>query len=56
MIVILATLFGAVWGDLRARRARGNAKDRLQYAAVHAIAFAIVALFVTILIDRALRG
>ena len=56
MIVIVAIVLGAILGDLRARRARGNGKDRLQYAAVHAIAFAIVALFVTVLIDRALRG
>lgn len=56
MIVIVAIVLGAFLGDLRARRAQGNRKDRLQYAAVHAIAFAIVALFVTILLDRALRG
>ena len=42
--------------DARARRARGNRKDRLQYAAGHAIALAIPALFATILIDRAMRG
>ena len=56
MIVIVAIVLGAILGDLRARRARGNGKDRLQYAAVHAIAFAIAALFVTILLDRSLRG
>ena len=56
MIVIVAIVLGALLGDLRARRAQGNRKDRLQYAAVHALVFAIVALFVTILIDRALRG
>lgn len=56
MIVILAIVLGAFLGDLRARRAQGNRKDRLQYAAVHAIAFAILALFATILIDRSLRG
>ena len=56
MIVLAAILIGAVIGDLRARAAQGNRKDRLQYAAVHALVFAIVALFVTILLDRALRG
>ena len=40
MIVIVAVVLGALLGDLRARRAQGNRKDRLQYAAVHAIAFA----------------
>lgn len=56
MIVIVAILLGAFLGDVRARRAGGNRKDRLQYAAAHAVAFAIVALFVTIFIDRAMRG
>lgn len=56
MIVLIAILLGAVLGDVRARRARGNAKDRVQYALAHALAFAIPALFVTILLDRAMRG
>lgn len=56
MIVIIATVLGAALGDLRARRVQGNAKDRLQYAAAHALAFAILGLFLTILIDRSLRG
>jgi len=56
MIVIIAIILGALLGDLRARRAQGNAKDRLQYAAAHALAFAIIGLFATVIIDRALRG
>lgn len=56
MIVLAAILIGAILGDLRARRAHGNRKDRLQYAAAHAIAFAVLALFATVLIDRAMRG
>lgn len=56
MIVIVAILLGALLGDLRARRVQGNAKDRLQYAAAHALAFAIIGLFLTIIIDRSLRG
>ena len=56
MIVLIAILLGAVLGDLRARRAQGNVKDRIQYALAHALAFAIPAMFVTILLDRALRG
>jgi hypothetical protein len=56
MIVIVAIILGAMLGDFRARRAQGNRKDRLQYAAAHGIAFAILGLFVTILIERALRG
>lgn len=56
MIVIIAIVLGALLGDLRARRAQGNVKDRLQYAAAHALAFAILGLFATIFIDRAMRG
>ena len=56
MIVIAAILLGAFIGDRRAVRARGNRKDRLQYAAAHAIAFALPALLATVLLDRALRG
>ncbi|MDO5369103.1 hypothetical protein [Paracoccus sp. (in: a-proteobacteria)] len=56
MIVIIAIVLGALLGDLRARQARGNVKDRLQYAAAHALAFAILGLFATIFIDRAMRG
>lgn len=56
MIVLIAIVLGAWLGDVRARRARGNRKDRLQYAAAHALAFAILGLFATILLDRALRG
>lgn len=55
MIVIAAFVLGAILGDMRARRAGGNGKDRLQYAAAHAIAFAVMGLFATILIDRWLR-
>lgn len=56
MIVIVAILLGAYIGDTKARRAGGNRKDRLQYAAVHAIGFALLGLFATVLLDRALRG
>lgn len=56
MIVIIAIILGAFLGDLRARRAQGNLKDRLQYAAAHALAFAIVGLLATVIIDRLLRG
>lgn len=56
MIVIIAIVLGAFLGDLRARRVQGNVKDRLQYAAAHALAFAILGLFATIFIDRAMRG
>lgn len=56
MIILAAILLGALLGDLRARRARGNTRDRIQYALAHALALSIPAIFVTILIDRMLRG
>lgn len=56
MIVIAAILLGALLGDARARRAGGTTRDRLQYAAAHAIALALPALILTVMLDRTLRG
>ena len=56
MIVLFAILAGAALGDRRARKAGGGRKDRIQYALAHALAFAIAGLFVTVLLDRSLRG
>jgi hypothetical protein len=53
MIVIGLALFGAILGGLRARRRGGKAADIAQYAAAHAIAFALVGLLLTIVIHRA---
>ncbi|MBV0890475.1 hypothetical protein KTN05_01245 [Paracoccus sp. Z118] len=55
MIVIAAIILGALLGDRRARKAGGNRSDRLQYAAAHALAFALVGLFATIAVDRWMR-
>ena len=52
MIVIAGVLIGAIFGALQARRAKGNRMDTAQYGAAYAIAFGIVALFATLLIDR----
>lgn len=56
MIIAAAVILGALLGDMRARKAGGDTLDRLQYAASHALAFAILGLFATVLIDRAARG
>ncbi|MEX0309796.1 MAG: apolipoprotein acyltransferase [Tateyamaria sp.] len=56
MIVIVAALFGALIGGLTARRRKGNTLDILQYAAGYALAFIIVGMVATVLIDRAMRG
>ncbi len=52
MLVIAALVFGALVGGLRARKRGGNRLDIAQYAAVHAMVFALVALFATIIINR----
>jgi hypothetical protein len=52
MIFYSAIVLGALIGYLRAARRGGSRFDRLQYAAVHAIFFAIIGLFVTIFILR----
>lgn len=56
MIIIAAIILGAFLGDRRARKVGGNRTDRLQYAAAHALAFAVMGLFLTIILDRMLRG
>ena len=55
MIILIAALMGAAIGALTAKRRKGRLADILQYAAVYALAFAILGLFATLLIDRAAR-
>ncbi len=52
MIFVVAILIGALIGWRRAARRGGNRMDKLQYAAAHAIFFAILGLFATILYYR----
>lgn len=52
MIVIAAFLLGAVIGWVRAAKAGGGTADKLQYAAAHALALTVLALFLTILLTR----
>ncbi len=52
MIVIAALVLGAFIGWKRAARLGGNGRDRLQYAAAHGLAFTIMGLFATLLIER----
>jgi hypothetical protein len=51
MIVIAGLILGAILGAARARAHKGNRLDILHYAAVHAIAFGMLGLFVTLIID-----
>ena len=52
MIVFAGLVIGAVLGVIQARRKGGNRLDIWQYAGVFAIIGAILALFLTIAIDR----
>ncbi|MDU9003395.1 hypothetical protein [Sedimentitalea todarodis] len=52
MIVIAGVLLGAVFGVILARKGGGKAADMAQYAAASAMAFGIVAMIATVLIDR----
>ncbi|SFS51016.1 hypothetical protein SAMN04488040_0693 [Sulfitobacter marinus] len=56
MIVILFALIGAIWGGLTARKRQGNRKDIAQYAAGYAMAFVIVGMILTVILDRVLTG
>ena len=55
MIVAAFAFFGALLGAGTARRRQGNRLDVAQYTAVYAIAFALLGLVVTILVDRLTR-
>ncbi|MCF3974545.1 hypothetical protein [Paracoccus salsus] len=52
MIVIAALVIGAILGWRRATQLGGNSRDRLQYAAAFAMGLGVIALFLTVLIER----
>lgn len=52
MISLLASLTGALFGYGRAARRGGNGFDRAQYAAIYAIIFGLIGLFVSIILMR----
>ena len=56
MFVIGGLLLGAIGGGLRARARGGKLSDILLYAVAHAIIFGLVGLFLTIYLDRMMRG
>lgn len=53
MIYIPMGLLGIVIGAVTAKRRKGSTLDILQYAAGYGIAFALMGLIVTIVLDRA---
>jgi cytochrome c biogenesis protein CcdA len=52
MIWLPAMIIGAVWGALRAKKRGGNRLDAAQYGAVYAIGLGLLAVFLSIVIDR----
>ncbi|WP_299558459.1 apolipoprotein acyltransferase [uncultured Sulfitobacter sp.] len=52
MIVIGAAIIGAIVGGMTAKKRNGNRKDIAQYAAGYGLAFMILGMFATIIIDR----
>lgn len=52
MIVILSAVIGAIVGALRAKKRKGKTADILQYAVVHAMFFALLGLFLALVLDR----
>lgn len=51
-----AIVLGAIGGGLRARARGGKLADILLYATVYAIIFGLIGLFITIYLDRMMRG
>lgn len=54
MIIIFSALLGAIIGGLTARRRQGNRLDIAQYAAGYAMAFTVIGMIVTVILDRTL--
>lgn len=52
MVVIIAGVLGAVYGAWRAHKRGGTGFDLAQYSGVYALLFAVVAIFLTVLIAR----
>jgi len=52
MIVTAGVVLGAVWGALLARRRGGRSLDIAQYAAGFGILFGLVAVFLSVFLER----
>ena len=52
MIWLPAMIVGALWGGLRARKRGGNRLDTAQYGAAYAIGLGLLAVLISIAIDR----
>ena len=56
MIVIIPALIGLLLGGFTAKRRCGKTADILQYAVGYGIAFALVGVILTIILDKMLAG
>jgi hypothetical protein len=56
MLVIGGLVLGALGGGLRAKSRGGKPADIALYAAVYGIIFGLIGLFLTLYLDRMLRG
>ncbi|AWI85319.1 apolipoprotein acyltransferase [Alloyangia pacifica] len=52
MIVIAGAILGAIIGGMTAARRKGNKADIAQFVAVYGIAFSLVALILTIFVEK----
>ena len=52
MIVLSGALLGAILGAWCAKRRKGSIADILQYGFVYAMIFALIGLFVTLILHR----
>ena len=52
MIVIGGALLGAIVGAMTARRRKGNTLDMLQYGAGYGLAFSVLGMIATVVLDR----
>ncbi|MEE9453467.1 MAG: hypothetical protein V3V13_03660 [Paracoccaceae bacterium] len=50
MLSLIAGIIGAIFGWWRASKRGGNRADKLQYAAVHGMAFLVVGYFASLAI------
>ena len=52
MIILAALALGIFWGYRSAKTRGGDIKDKLQYAFVYGMLFAVIGLMITIVIHR----
>ncbi len=54
MVIIIMAALGCFTGLGKAKKKNGNRADKIQYAVAYAILFAIVGLFLTIILEKLL--